>query len=151
MSTVLVGSLSLVCSCSSAVAFGVCPKGIWKTFIDGLTVVTKGSVGLPQLDVAPESTTMNGRVPLRMLILVALMISFSFFKFRLFNSSGEWGLTQITQWCLTYFSFYLVAIISTVEIMFGPPIPSFLGVTLLCPFLVFPVFLSWWSVMFILV
>ena len=102
-------------------------------------------------------------------ILVAFLIFFSFSLGIEFLEANEFWVViccslipafQLIRWegyytnyavVFDFFSFYLVAIISTVEIMFRLPIKSFLGVTLLCPFLVFSFFVPWWSVMFILV
>ena len=76
MSAVLARSLLLTCSCASAVAFAMCSNSMWKTFNDCLPVCIKGSVAHAQLDVTPESGTMQGKVSLRMSILVVFIVSF---------------------------------------------------------------------------
>ena len=79
MSTVFAASLTLTSSFASAVAFVLCMNGMWKTFNDCLPLCMKWYVVCPQLNVAPESAIMQGKILLKMPILVVFTISFSFF------------------------------------------------------------------------
>ena len=147
--------------------FSSCMFGVSKGHLEDLhwlsACLYKGVCGLATTWCCPRVCNHIGQGPVEN-SYVGWVYDFFFFLFvycvfgsvtvlggPMFNSSSEWGLTQITQYCFTYFSSNLFAIITTVEIMFGPLIPSFLGVSLFSPFLVFPVFVPWWSVVFVLV
>ena len=95
MSTFLAGSLTFTCSCSSSAAFAMCLNGMWKTFNDFLPVCMKRSVVCPQLDIAPESATMKGKVSWRMHVLVVFIISFSCSLYTLFCLEAYGFLTVI--------------------------------------------------------
>ena len=60
MLTVCVGSCMLWISFACVDAGAICPKGVWKTFMDGLPVWINGSPGWLQWDVAPESAIVDG-------------------------------------------------------------------------------------------
>ena len=74
MSTEIDGSRKSWCSFAVSDACAVPPVGKWKTFVEGVVDIIKGSCGRPAVEVAPVSLTPEGMVPSSTIARISFLV-----------------------------------------------------------------------------